>query len=70
VLMIRQPPTEVSAARATAQPILTHSGTVKWSASRLPWAMSASVMMPIAFCASFVPWANETSEAEPIWPMR
>jgi hypothetical protein len=49
---------------------LTQSGTVKLSASRLPWAMSASVMMPMVFCASLVPWASETSDAEPIWPTR
>jgi len=27
-------------------------------------------MTPIVFCASFVPWASETREAEPIWPQR
>ncbi len=32
--------------------------------------MSARVMMPIVFCASFVPWASDTIEAEPIWPIR
>jgi hypothetical protein len=27
-------------------------------------------MMPIVFWASLVPWASETSDAEPIWPYR
>ena len=27
-------------------------------------------MTPIVFCASLVPCASETSEAEPIWPQR
>jgi hypothetical protein len=26
-----------------------------------------SVMMPMVFCASLVPWASETSEAEAVW---
>ena len=30
--------------------------------------MSASVMMPIVFCASFVPWARLNSAPETIWP--
>ena len=32
--------------------------------------ISASVITPIVFWASLVPWASETIEAEPIWPMR
>ena len=35
-----------------------------------PAVISARVMMPIVFCASFVPWASETSDAEAIWPAR
>ena len=27
-------------------------------------------MTPIVFCASLVPCASETSDAEPIWPQR
>ena len=27
-------------------------------------------MMPIVFCASLVPCASETIDAEPIWPIR
>lgn len=26
--------------------------------------------MPIVFCASLVPCASDTSDAEPIWPRR
>ena len=33
-------------------------------------AISASVMTPIVFCASFVPWASAISEADTIWPAR
>src|SRR6476619_5312859 len=32
--------------------------------------MSASVITPIVFCASLVPCANDTSDADPIWPHR
>ena len=35
-----------------------------------PCAINASVMTPIVFCASFVPCANDTNEAEPICPSR
>ena len=31
------------------------------SAGQAPAAIRASVMMPIVFCASLVPWASETS---------
>ncbi len=37
---------------------------------QLPYAIRDKVMTPMVFCASFVPWARETSEAEPIWPQR
>ena len=37
-------------------------------APRTPGGDSASVMTPIVFCASFVPCASATSDAEPIWP--
>ena len=41
---------------------MTHVGTSKLSAGRLPCATSASVMIPIVFCASLVPWASENIE--------
>ena len=49
---------------------MTQNGTSKLSAGRLPWAMSASVMMPIVFCASFVPCASENMLPVTIWPSR
>ena len=70
VLMIRQPPLAVPPAIDSAQPSLTQSGTEKWAALMSPWAISASEITPIVFCASLVPWANETSDAENIWPYR
>ena len=36
----------------------------------VPAATSASVMTPIVFCASLVPWASETREDVKIWPRR
>ena len=52
---------------ASAQETLTQNGMLLVS-DQLPEAISASVMTPIVFCASLVPWASETSEALPIWP--
>src|SRR6478735_8606605 len=48
---------------------MTQNGTLE-SAGTAPAAMSASRMMPIDFCASLVPCARETSDAEPTWPQR
>ena len=70
VLMIRQPPVAVPAAIAVAQISLTHSGTEKWVELMSPWAINASEITPIVFCASLVPWASETKDADPIWPKR
>ncbi|MNJ69353.1 hypothetical protein D3C77_656930 [compost metagenome] len=53
VFIIFQPPIEVPSAIAVAAEILTQRGT-----SILSWYLavtSAKVMIPIAFCASFVP---------------
>ena len=54
---------------ASAQAILTQTGMFLVSCQS-PLAISASVTTPIVFCASLVPWASETSEAEPICPSR
>ena len=70
VLMMRQPPVAVPRAIAVAQMSLTHSGTVKWTALRWPVEIKASAITPIVFWASLVPWASETSDADPIWPYR
>ena len=47
-----------------ADETMTQDGTSKSSASRCPEAMSASAMMPIVFCASFVPCVNATKLPE------
>jgi hypothetical protein len=52
-----------------AQSTTTQNGVLALAAS-VPLAISASVMMPIVFCASLVPWASETIDAEQIWPIR
>ena len=50
---------------ATAQLSFTHTGT-EVVLVHSPAAISANVMTPIVFWASFVPWARETREALPI----
>jgi hypothetical protein len=56
VLMIRQPPAAVPQAMAVAAIRMTQTGTSK--VGNTPCANSARVMMPIVFCASFVPCAS------------
>ncbi len=46
---------------------MTQTGGPAFGA-RTPDAMRVSVMTPIVFCASEVPCASETIEAEAIWP--
>src|SRR2546425_368840 len=53
VLMMRHPPAAVPKPIATAHERRTQVGTATWS--RCPADTSASVMIPIAFCASFAP---------------
>src|SRR3954451_14534292 len=48
---------------ADAEQITTHVGTWKSLALMLPWAMSASVMMPIVFCAWFGPGRQREERA-------
>ena len=67
--MIRQPPMYVPRAMAAAALTLTQIGMASVR-SQWPLAIRARVITPIVFCASFVPWAMETSEALPIWPHR
>ena len=45
---------------------MTQVGGRLKSSSRWPVTMSASAMMPIVFCASFVPWVNATKLPETI----
>ena len=59
----------VPAAMARAHNTMTHSGGLAPLPSRSS-AIRARVMMPIVFCASLVPCASDTMEAEPIWPQR
>src|SRR4051794_4057043 len=54
---------------ATAQETMTHAGAPVPLAID-PWAISASVMTPIVFCASLVPCARDIRDAEPICPIR
>jgi hypothetical protein len=54
---------------ATAQLTMTQVGALVPAAS-VPLAIRARVMTPIVFCASLVPCASETIEAEPTWPTR
>ncbi len=69
VLITRQPPEKVPAAIAAAQVTLTQSGIASSAPRRSP-ATSVSVITPIVFCASLVPWASATSELEAICPSR
>jgi hypothetical protein len=39
------------------------------SAGSTPAVIRVSVMIPMVFCASLVPWASETIDAETIWPI-
>lgn len=54
---------------ATPAETMTHSGGLEPGA-RTPPVTRASVMMPIVFWASLVPWASETRPAEAICPAR
>ncbi len=48
---------------------ITHSGG-RAPAGSDPAVISVSVMTPMVFCASLVPWASDTSDADAIWPIR
>ncbi len=67
VRITRQPPRYVPSPMAAAQDSTTQNGVAAFSLC-VPLAIRARVMMPIVFCASFVPCASDSSEAEPIWP--
>src|SRR5246127_994462 len=54
---------------ASAQQTMTQTGALDPLAT-VPLAISARVMTPIVFCASLVPCASETTQAEPICPIR
>src|SRR5580693_7052784 len=54
---------------ASAQQTMTQTGALDPLAT-VPLAISARVMTPMVFCASLVPCASETTQAEPTCPMR
>src|ERR1700722_1276965 len=54
---------------ASPQVTITQTGAPALAGTLL-LTISASVMTPIVFCASLVPCASETMEADPIWPIR
>ena len=55
---------------ALAAEITTQSGTAKCLAAMSPWAISASVITPIVFCASLVPCERASRPPEASWPSR
>ncbi len=63
VWVMRQPPRYVPSAIARPALTITQTGGAEPGASE-PDVISASVMMPMVFCASFVPCASETSDAD------
>ena len=48
---------------------MTQNGACDPAAS-VPLAIRARVMTPMVFCASLVPCASETMQADPTWPIR
>ena len=54
---------------ASAQQTMTQTGAFDPLAT-VPLAISARVMTPMVFCASLVPCASETTQAEPTCPIR
>src|SRR4051794_9992493 len=67
--MIRHPPRYVPRLIATAQETMTQLGAFCPAPSD-PLAIRARVITPIVFCASLVPCASETMDAEPSCPIR
>jgi hypothetical protein len=69
VRMMRHPPAYVPLPMARpASRVTHHGGAEPWR--RCPDVMSSRVMMPIVFCASPVPCASDTIEAEIVRPPR
>ena len=68
--MIRHPPAYVPADIASAAEMITQVGGLVKSAPRCPDATSASAMIPIVFCASFVPCVSATKPPEMSCPRR
>ena len=49
---------------------MTQNGVVATPRINVPFAIRARVMTPMVFCASFVPCARDTMQADPICPIR
>ena len=69
VRMMRQPPAYVPADIARAALTMTQVGGRVKSSSRFPVETSASAMIPIVFCASFVPCVRATKPPETSCPL-
>ncbi len=54
---------------ASAQARMTQNGAFDLAGTEW-FTIRASVMTPMVFCASFVPCARDTMQADPIWPIR
>ena len=65
VRITRQPPDPGAGGDRDSAGTFTQKG-IESVLVQLPYAIRDRVMTPIVFCASLVPWASETSEAEPI----
>ena len=61
--MIRQPPMAVPAAIASPAAAMTHSGGAARAGSR-PTVIRVRVITPMVFCASLVPCASATIDAD------
>ena len=54
---------------AIAQERFTQNGGID-TVRKLPFAIRASVITPMVFCASSVPYARDAMHAGPTWPQR
>ena len=66
VRMIRQPPMYVPSPIANAADRTTQNGGGEPGA-RMPAVIRVNVITPMVFCASLVPWASATMDAETRW---
>ena len=67
VRMILQPPMYVPSAIARPADRTTQNGGAERGAS-MPAVIRVRVITPMVFCASLVPWASATIDAETVWP--
>jgi hypothetical protein len=69
VRIIRHPPRYVPSPIVNPETRITHTGGEE-PVGNAPAEINVKVITPIVFCASFVPCASETSEADAVWPNR